>query len=658
MFKSFSAIACASASAVAAAFAQPPVEFFARMPFLRSVDIAPDGNGLAAVVADDGADFLAVYDLTDGGFENTFAMQIADDTDPRWIRWKDDKTLLASLGFAASRAYRSADGRRFRTDTYETRLFYLKKNGGELTNVLDQPRNRRQSLAVARKGNKKTDPIQFEDDVISWMWSDPQNIVLQYNRTDPEHPIAFITPVKDKREKALQAARPPINSWFADAEGRIRGGRGRGGLDDDELVLLLRAAEEDDFRDISHRFDEIRVLGFDPDGRTAYVRATGPSGTLSLFTYDIPSDSIGAPIFSHPVFDIDSIVQNKKTGALLGVRYIAEEEETVWFDDAVEKEIGQVADALGAPARLESESLNSRFAVYTSSSAEDAGRYFILDRSKPAISAMPSQYPELSSVSLGEVVASEFSAGDGVRVPAFVTLPPGLQSLSDAKNLPFVIFPHGGPLARDFRRFDYMAQFFASRGYGVMQTNFRGSAGYGAEFDQLATGTAGSAMVTDIADGARWLVETGRADASRLAIVGGSYGGYAALQSLVVEADLYQCAIGLNGVYDLPAFIRDRRDYIGGRATQRFWRRLFGEGAALRDKSPALHGSKISRPVLLIHAEDDRIVDVNQSQKMRGALRGSVELVVLQNGGHGLANAEARFTALSKMETFLARCLG
>ncbi len=641
--------AFALSATAAAAQTPPPAEAFGRLPYLRSVDISPDGEGLAGVVAEGGSEYIAVYDLSDGGFENTFALKIASDTEPRWIVWKDTQNLLVSLGFAS---------RRGDVDTYETRLFHLEKEGGELSNVLDQPDYQRQQLAVVRKGNKKVTPIQIEDDVISWMWGDEKRVLLEYNRANPVNPAAFATPIDGKREKVIQPSKPPINTWYADAEGRVRGGFGRAGLDQDKPMMLIRTTGESEYRDISHRIGEIAILGFAPDGKTAYVSAASSAGTAALYEYDIISDKIGRQLFAHPLFDITGVVLDKRSGDVLGVNYIAEEAETVWFDKAVEKEIEEVSAAVGMPVRLIENTLNDRFGLYLASSSTNAGQFLVFDREGPSIFALPPQYPELSGQHFAEVISTQYKARDGVTIPAFITLPYGMMSLSEAKRSPFIVFPHGGPLSRDFRRFDYMAQFFASRGYGVLQTNFRGSAGYGAQFDELSEGAAGGAMVTDVADGAMWLVKNGHADPKKLAIVGGSYGGYAALQSLVIEPDLYSCAVGFNGVYDLPAFVREQDNYINGRSAQRFWRRLFGEGAALREASPALRGKSIDKPALLIHAKDDRTVDVSQSRKMRRALGSKAQLIELDTGGHSLLDHAARVRTLQETESFLARCLG
>jgi dipeptidyl aminopeptidase/acylaminoacyl peptidase len=263
-------------------------------------------------------------------------------------------------------------------------------------------------------------------------------------------------------------------------------------------------------------------------------------------------------------------------------------------------------------------------------------------------------------VALGQTFVTEYAARDGLAIPAYITLPPDLNSLADAKDLPFIVHPHGGPAARNFLRFDFDVQFLVSRGYGVLQMNFRGSEGYGRDFADAGHREWGQAMQDDITDGAEWLIETGIANANRMAIMGGSYGGYAALMGAVKTPTLYQCAISFAGVSDLPELLKLERRFIGGKYATRFIGDLWKDRKMLRENSPAQRADAIQVPVLLMHGDADTVVDVDQSERMAKALReagGQVEYRVFENGDHHLSLYENRLQYLTEMERFLQECL-
>jgi dipeptidyl aminopeptidase/acylaminoacyl peptidase len=257
------------------------------------------------------------------------------------------------------------------------------------------------------------------------------------------------------------------------------------------------------------------------------------------------------------------------------------------------------------------------------------------------------------------VVAVDYQARDGLSIPAYVTLPPSIDGLEEARNLPFVVLPHGGPTARDFLEFDWLSQFLAHQGFGVLQMNFRGSAGYGETFRAAGDRQWGQAMQDDITDGTRWLFENGLADPDRTSILGASYGGYAALMGAVKTPDLFRCAVSINGVSDLPTVIADERDYIGGTYGTRHIGRLWGDRKMLAENSPARRADEITAPVLLIAGEEDRVVPPEHSERMRRAMERAgkaVELVTLEEGSHRLDVGNNRVLALRAIDRFLAGC--
>jgi dipeptidyl aminopeptidase/acylaminoacyl peptidase len=250
-----------------------------------------------------------------------------------------------------------------------------------------------------------------------------------------------------------------------------------------------------------------------------------------------------------------------------------------------------------------------------------------------------------------------FKASDGTPITGYLTLPKG----KPAKNLPLVVFPHGGPAARDEPGFDWWAQAMASRGYAVLQVNYRGSEGFGWKFLSSGFGQWGRAMQTDLSDGVRALAVQGKIDPRRVCIVGASYGGYAALAGATLQPEVYRCAASIAGPAELRKFVAWSREQSDISA-QRYWLKFMGaenlKDVRLEDISPADHADQVSGPVLLIHGKDDTVVPFNQSQLMADALKKAgkpYDFVVLKAEDHWLSRGETRLQMLQAVMDFLQK---
>jgi dipeptidyl aminopeptidase/acylaminoacyl peptidase len=303
----------------------------------------------------------------------------------------------------------------------------------------------------------------------------------------------------------------------------------------------------------------------------------------------------------------------------------------------------------------------TKFIASVESSSEPP-RFVLFDASKPSIAPIGPSMPSLANVAMGNVRATTFKSRDGVDIPVYVTTPPGHTG---AKNAPTIIFPHGGPAARDEPRFDWWAQFMASRGYVVIQPQFRGSTGFGAAFAQAGMRQWGKRMQDDVSDAVAWAVKEGVTDAARTCIVGASYGGYAALAGATMTPELYICAISVAGVSDLAQSMREERDDAGGRrsSTVNYWYNHIGadDRAGMEATSPRRLAAQVRAPVLLIHGRDDTVVRFDQSRVMANALRAAnkpFKLVELAGEDHWLSDAKTRLQMLREVDDFLAANLG
>ncbi|MGH8223986.1 MAG: alpha/beta hydrolase family protein, partial [Woeseiaceae bacterium] len=325
----------------------------------------------------------------------------------------------------------------------------------------------------------------------------------------------------------------------------------------------------------------------------------------------------------------------------------------VWTEpklDAMQKAI--VKAFPGRDALVFDRSADYKRIVARVENASNPPVYYLVDFGKGTADIIGEAYPGLADTALGTLEFLSYRTVDGYEIPAYLTLPPGREP----KNLPLVVFPHGGPYARDDAGFDWWAQFLVSRGYVVLQPQFRGSTGFGAELYRAGHKQWGRGMQEDISAGVRYLVAKGLVDPARVCIVGASYGGYAALAGAAFTPDLYACAASINGIADIPhmsGFIREK----GGDDSS--WRDRIGDPS---DKdviafSPSRSIDTIKAPILLVHGANDTVVPVSQSENFARLLEQKGKhhtYVVLPGEDHWLSSSDSRLKLLEALDAFLA----
>ena len=299
--------------------------------------------------------------------------------------------------------------------------------------------------------------------------------------------------------------------------------------------------------------------------------------------------------------------------------------------------------------------------LFKVSNAYDPGALVLVDGNTAEVTVVARIRRELPSEELGLGSQVTYPAREGLKIPAYLTVPPSITSSADIKNLPFVILPHGGPYARTAKRFDSFAQFFATRGFAVLQMNFRGSAGYGESFEDAGR-TNWVTMQDDVEDGTKWVVEEGLADPDRICIAGWSYGGYAALIGAIKSPELYACAISMAGVTDLQDMINDMKKYqFGSISAQNFVLRGFDSKQAIAENSPVKRAEELKVPLFLAHGEADQLVHFDQFTRMRSALKKSsapVTYMKFKDEDHFLSNQQNRQEFFRGLDEFLKEVVG
>ena len=377
-------------------------------------------------------------------------------------------------------------------------------------------------------------------------------------------------------------------------------------------------------------------------------------GRLALYRISL-DEALGRElVFERPDVDVDGLITVGRQRRVVGVSYATDRREAVFFDPQLQKLAGSLSRALpGLPLiRFVDASEDETKLLLWAGSDVDPGRYYVFDRTAKKLSEIMLTRPPLENATLAQVKSITFKAADGTEIPAYLTLPPG----SDGKNLPAIVMPHGGPEARDEWGFDWLSQFFAARGYAVLQPNFRGSAGYGQAWFVENGFKSWRTAIGDVNDGGRWLVSQGIADPSKLAIVGWSYGGYAALQSAVLEPDLFKAIVAIAPVTDLGRLKEESRWFTNHRIVSDF----VGSGPHIEEGSPARNAVRFKAPVLMFHGDMDANVGVAQSRLMESRLKEAgrpVELVVYPRLDHGLPDSGARIGMLDRSDAFLRTAL-
>lgn len=402
------------------------------------------------------------------------------------------------------------------------------------------------------------------------------------------------------------------------------------------------------------RLDLPSMGGLGRDGKSVVLFMN--DGDLKGNYYEVSSDgAFSEPL--NPGQNYSSAVYHPKTNILSG---FANHDDWISyrFYDPVMKALPALAAKAFGDYRTSFESFaeDPRKTIVYTEGADDAGTYFFVDFTNGSYTQIGLAYPDLPPEWIAEKKLITYKAADGLEIHAYLTLPPGRA----AKDLPLIVMPHGGPEARDDLSFSYKAQALASRGYAVLQPNFRGSDGYGLAFNEKGYGEWGRKMQTDLSDGAKYLASQGIINSKRVCIVGASYGGYAALAGAAFDGPSYRCAVSVSGISDLNEFLnwKIHDSYGENSGTSLYWKRLLGDLTLLDNYSPVQHVDKINIPILLIHGKDDTTVQLKQSQIMLKAMNAAgkqVEFVELNGEDHYMSTSENRLKSLTTIVDFLLK---
>lgn len=647
-------VAISASFATGAASAPPPASAFAALPEMSFVRLSPNGQRVAWANDAGGSPIVVVFDVAAGKDLKRIS---PPNSRVRDLDWADDRTLIISV----SRTLTAAKST-LREETYEFERY--------LAIDVEDPKGAARSLLMEHPDRELVTSASLE----RVHPEKPGTVIMstyQYSETSHRGAIdsrisggrkdsgweltLFEVDLASGKGRALESGSVNTRDWILDAAGRPVA---RTENDPESRRFSILAKQGASWKtifseDIDYEFD---VLGLSADGGSLLIRS--PRGTERFKIWSLPlTGGALAPVYEDPDFDVNSVRFDRFTAQPVGYWIGGPDPRVVWTDPKMESIQKAVSKAFaGKSTAVFDRSSDYKHIIAEVESNASPPVYYLIDFNKGAADIIGEAYPSLADVPLGKVESTSYKSADGIEVPAYLTLPPGLE----AKALPLVVFPHGGPYARDTADFDWWVQFLATRGYAVLQPQFRGSWGFGADLFRAGHRQWGRGMQDDITAGVHELVEKGIADPKRVCIVGASYGGYAALAGAAFTPDAYACAVSVNGIADIPqmaGFIRER----GGDDSQayRSWQDLIGNPSDqdLIAFSPSRAVEAIRAPILLIHATNDTVVPPSQSRIFADLLRKKgkgVELIELPGEDHWLSTGQSRLAVLDALDRFLA----
>lgn len=491
----------------------------------------------------------------------------------------------------------------------------------------------------------------------------PNSIIVGLNDRDPRYHDVYRLDLRTGERELLYENNENIAGWEVDQQGNLRlalkvddeANRRIYRLDGDELVEVYSCSFE----------ETCGPLRFQKDGKRVYMITNKGEPDLTRLVLFDPATGDTELVHEDPEGEVDfgGTEWSEATDELEAVYYYGDRARVYPLDEQFEEDLKTVRAAIPeGEVFFRSTTADDRLHMVRVSSDVDPGSSYLYNRETGTVELVYRSRPELPSEHLAHMRSVRYTARDGEMVPAYLTVPKGVQ----AENLPTVVNPHGGPWSRDGWGYDALAQFLANRGYAVLQPNFRGSTGFGKRWLNLGNNEWGTgAMQHDITDGARWLIDEGIADAERIAIMGGSYGGFATLAGVAFTPDLYAAGVDIVGPSNIITLLNSVPPYWA--AQKKIFDKRVGDVddpedlERLKRQSPLFSADRIEAPLLVIQGANDPRVKKAESDQMVIALseRGrAVEYLVAPDEGHGFAGRENRLTMFAQVEKFLAEHLG
>lgn len=623
-----------------------PASEFYQLPLMSDMHLSPDGNHLVGLKNIGAQTAIVSINLATG---ESFYPAKTDNQKFKfnWVRWANNERILISIGYAS----RLGEGSSLSLG--ETRLVSLDANKpSEMVNMVKPTEDNGAATFGAKPAS------QFQDRVLG---SDPESadkILISVDREIQNHPGVYRVNVKTGATTPVKKADSRIDDWYLDAQGTVRAGSG---YNDETRKVSIRVLDPVSDKWVTAweyvNFEEpgIAILGFGKNPTDMYILADH-KGRQAVYKVDLGKQ--GYPrelILSDENRDISGqLIYAKELKDVVGIYYTGAENKSIfWHADYKKFQAGIDKVLPNSTNYVTSISDDGRKYLLASYANGTPTAFFYGNRDTKQLTAITSEYPNLTDAVLAKKEFMTFKARDGLTLDGYLSRPKN----NSGKPVATIILPHGGPMAEDGAGFDNFSAFFVNRGYAVFQPNFRGSSGRGHEFMMQAVGGMGLEMQDDLEDATQFLIEKKITDPKKVCIVGASYGGYAALMGATKTPDLFQCAISFAGISDIKKLRSGSRYYENKNAMRE---QLGNDMEQLKKTSPVRMVDKIKVPILLIHGSKDTVVPVEQSRMMANELKDqnkTYQYVELEEGSHFLDNLEHRKLTFEAADAFLKKYL-
>ena len=626
---------------------RPSAAAFGKLPPIGGISLSPDGKRAVVLKALQGTYHVAVVDLD---AKKTRLVMAADPEEflYSWCRFANNTRVVCQIhSYGTVRAGQAGLGQRRYRDgrTVMTRLLAVNADGSDSMQLVPRAITGTRRDLVWNSTNQSS--------VISWLEDDEDHILMQIAREDRIYPTVYRLNIYTNKLSRVKRYRETVLRWYADRHGKLRLAVGYKSLEPVVFIVDERGRlERGDFKHLAGIGAPPQPLAFPDDGKSIIVSANNGQDTRGIYRVNRNTGAVLETIAFDEKYDIyRGLVLHPKSEAPVLVEYFRERHSIRWIDDDFRQQFEDVKSAIpGKPDTVfpvSAAQTFDRFILYSEGNSTVPSYYFY-DAEAKSLTLLAQWYNDLGNLVDREPVSYE--ARDGANIPGYLTLP----GPADAGPYPTVLLPHGGPHARDTGAFNYWVQFLVSRGYAVLQPNFRGSSGYGDAYMEAGFNQWGLRMQNDVMDGLDWLVKSQIADPNHVCIMGGSYGGYVALMASIKAADRFRCAVSFAGVTNLEELVRRVRLFRLGEISAA----RIQDGQLRKANSPIHRVADIGLPLLIIHGDVDRSVMIEQSRELAAALEEAKKpfrYVEQPNGDHFLSLEEHRVQFFQELDTFLAR---
>jgi dipeptidyl aminopeptidase/acylaminoacyl peptidase len=620
-----------------------PLENFAALPAITQPELSPDGQRILALSTIDGSETVVVAKY--GSVEISPVIKLRKDSDRiEWAEWANNERILIYATYPKLQF-----GKRIRIG----RLFAVNSDGSDL-----------KQLQLNKIFRHEQADLFSSISLRNILPDDNNNVLVQTYTGRDESPAVFKFNIYDSSFEKVVSAVHEIGSWVSNSKGEVLIGLKRDyDSKKQELttdIYFRPNIDTDDWEKIysyrSFKDFYINPIALSEDKKTLYVMTDFEVYKDVVREFDLEKREFGKIVYQQDKYDVDSAIT--RDGRFVGVGYTDDFYRIEYFDDELKNRQAMIAQTFPKyKTYITSSSKDKNRLIVAALSANSPTKFFLVDLENKQASFWLSHNASLENQSLPSKLPFSFTTKDNFELYGYFT------QGTKGKDSPLIVLPHGGPGSRDTMDFDYWTQMLARQGYAVLQVNFRGSTGYGNNYEISGRKQWGKLMQTDVYETIDWVKSMELADTNNMCMVGASYGGYVALTAGFQKPDAFKCIVSIAGISDLVAMIELDDIYDGLKVDSKV---RIGDIENSEEKADLVMNSAINHigafksPVLLIHGENDQIVHYNQSKLMHEALKKNKKkstLLILEDGTHNVDNPKNRTEAFTAIDKFLAKYL-